>query len=236
MTVWVFDVDGVLCNTNCISEAPFREWFLSWSKGRRYYLVTGGMRENTILQMGQEIVDGAVMTYNCLGNSIWYNGQETLINQFTLTEQEEAWLTHQLSTSKFPLRTGRHINMRTGSMNFCIVGRDASPEQRLAYRSWDAHHQERASIAQEFVRMFPRFEAYLGGDISIDICLKGANKGAAANAIREFEKDSMIFFGDRCHPGGIDEPFVNACNFENGDRVFHVSGYNETWNILKELK
>jgi phosphomannomutase len=236
MTVWVFDVDGVLCDTNCVSEAEFRDWFIAWSQGRRYYLVTGGLRENTIVQMGQEIVDNAVATYNCLGNSIWYNGVETLINQFELTDQEADWLNNVLTKSQFPLRTGRHINMRTGSMNFSVVGRNANPTERLEYRTWDAHNQERASIAKEFVELFPRFEAYLGGDISIDICLKGANKGAAAKSIRDHAQDEMYFFGDRCHPGGIDEPFVKACNFDQGDRVYHVSGYRETWNILKGLK
>jgi phosphomannomutase len=236
MTAWVFDVDGVLCDTNCVSVEEFRSWFIEWSQGRTYYLVTGGLRENTIAQMGPEIVENAVMTYNCLGNSIWYNGQETLINQFTLTPEEDSWLNSMLVTSKFPLRTGRHINLRTGSMNYSIVGRNATPEQRAEYKLWDAHHQERAAIARDFVTMFPRFEAYLGGDISIDICLKGANKGAAAHAIRQHSQDSIYFFGDRCHPGGIDEPFVKACNFDAGDKVYHVSGYQETWRILKGLK
>lgn len=236
MTVWAFDVDGVLCDTNCVSVPEFRDWFIQWSQDKQYYLVTGGLRENTIAQMGQEIVDGAVMTYNCLGNSIWQDNTQTLINQFTLTPEEQNWLEQQVINSEFPVRTGRHVNMRFGSMNFSIVGRNADFAQRQQYKDWDAHHQERAMLAHEFVSKFPRFEAYLGGDISLDICLKDANKGAAARAIREHAQDQIYFFGDRCHPGGIDEPFVNQCDFELGDRVFHVSGYLETWKILKDFK
>lgn len=236
MTAWVFDVDGVLCDTNCVSVPAFREWFLDWSRDKQYYLVTGGLRENTIAQMGEEIVEGAVMTFNCLGNSIWQNGRHELINQFTLTPEEQNWLESQVAASKFPLRTGRHVNMRFGSMNFTILGRNADMLERTQYKEWDTHHQERATIAKEFIRLFPRFEAYLGGDISIDVCLKGANKGAAAHLIRKHSGDKLYFFGDRCHPGGIDEPFVRECNFDLGDRVFHVSGYAETWKILKGLK
>ena len=235
MTAWVFDVDGVLCNTNELATQEFRIWFQNWSQNRRYYLVTGGRREKTILQLGQDIVDGAEMLFNCIGNCVWQHGEETRVNQFTLTQQEESWLKVMLATSKFPLRTGWHIDLREGSMNFSIVGRNADLVQRAQYRTWDQQHQERAGIARDFVTMFPRFEAYLGGDTSIDICLRGANKGRCVDVIRTHAQDHIFFFGDKCHPGGIDEPFVKRCSEDLGDRIFHVSGYQETWNILNAI-
>jgi len=235
MTAWVFDVDGVLCNTNELATTEFREWFVAWSQDKRYYLVTGGRREKTILQLGSTIVDGAEMLFNCIGNCVWHNGKETLVNQFALTQEERSWLELVLLSSRFPLRTGWHIDLREGSMNYSIVGRNANLEQRAQYRDWDRHHQERASIARDFVTRFPRFEAYLGGDTSIDVCLRGANKGRCASVIRQHAQDHLYFFGDKCHPGGIDEPFVKQCREELGDRVFHVSGYKETWNILNEI-
>lgn len=236
MTAWVFDVDGVLCNTNELARPEFCSWFEQWSHGKKYYLVTGGLRENTVAQMGQDIVDKSLITFNCLGNSIWQNNEQTLINQFTLTPEEQNWLEERVASSKFKFKTGRHINMRFGSMNFSTIGRNASMEERLQYKHWDLHHQERATIARDFVTLFPRFEAYLGGDISIDICLKGANKGRCVNVIRSHANDHIFFFGDKCYPGGIDEPFAKQCREDLGDKIFHVSGYQETWNILKGLK
>lgn len=236
MTAWVFDVDGVLCDTGQVATEEFKAWFLAWSQDKQIYLVTGGQRDKTILQLGSDIVNRAQMTFNCMGNSVWINGHEVRVNQFQLTEIEQAFLDDVLKTSAFPIRAGRHVDMREGSMNFSVVGRDADLSQRAQYREWDQHHQERALIAEEFVHEFPRFEAYLGGDISIDICLTGANKGRAAEIIRQHAQNHMYFFGDKCYPGGIDEPFAVKCSAELGDRVFQVSGFHETWKILKDLE
>ena len=171
-----------------------------------------------------------------MGNSIWMGNKQTLVNQFQLTEIEQAFLEDVLKSSAFPIRAGRHIDLREGSMNFSVVGRDASQMQRALYKQWDQRQQERAQISREFVAEFPRFEAYVGGDISIDICLTDANKGRCTSIIKQHAQDKIYFFGDKCHPGGIDEPFAKQCNFDQGDRVFHVSGYHETWKILRELE
>ena len=81
---------------------------------------------------------------------------------------------------------------------------------------------------------FPDLEATVGGQISIDIYPKGQNK---AQVLDDLE-GHIVFFGDKCEPGGNDYPIVERLEREweegNRDRTIHrVKNYNETWNILK---
>ena len=231
MISWVFDVDGVLCNTGEEIDSEFENWFVNWAKDKQVYLLTGSQREKTILQIKQRIVDLAMVSYNCIGNSIWTNGEEERVNQFDLTAEEIAWFEAVLDTSEFPIRAGRHIDVRPGAINFSVLGRNGDLKQRAEYKKFDQNHHERERIKSAFTARFPRFEVFLGGDVSIDICLKNANKGQVINKI----PGPRYFFGDRCYPGGIDEPFARKCK-DPGDRVFEVMGYQQTWNILKILE
>jgi hypothetical protein len=86
-------------------------------------------------------------------------------------------------------------------------------------------------LADEFVKQFPRFEAYLGGNTSIDICLQGANKGRSLMLIHNFNRYDLLFFGDKCMEGGID--FTVLAHVE---QYFQIdNGYKETWEELKAL-
>jgi phosphomannomutase len=231
---WVFDVDGVLCNPNQPIDKNFKKWFLSWSKNLNLYLITGGEREKTIKQLGIEVVERSKIVFNCMGNSIWDNGKHLLINQFTLTEEEIQWFDAEVNNSKFSSKTGKHIEMRPGSFNFSIVGRNANTMQRTSYKIWDGLTNERLILAEKIEKRFPKFEAYLGGDTSLDICLKNANKGQCMDIIRSQDRSPIYFFGDRCFPRGIDEPFAAKCVQPN-DKVFEVNSYQDTWNVLKKF-
>lgn len=232
---WVFDVDGVLCDPNQPIDKNFKEWFSIWSKDLNLYLITGGEREKTIKQLGSEIVNQSKIVFNCMGNSVWNNGTHQLLNQFTLTNEEINWFNNEVYTSKFLHKTGRHIEIRPGSFNFSIVGRNADLEQRASYIAWDKLTNERLYLAEKIEKRFSKFEAYLGGDTSLDVCLKHANKGQCVDIIRSQDAFPIYFFGDRCFPRGIDEPFAAKC-IQPNDQVFCVTNYNDTWNILKNLK
>jgi phosphomannomutase len=232
MTAYVFDVDGVLCDRNEYIDTEFKEWFNDWANGKTIYFITGSERHRTIEQIGIEIVNKAKISFHCLGNSIWISNREFLINQIELFDIEYNFLLDILNNSKFEVKTGNHIEIRKGSVNFSIVGRNADREQRKIYSNYDKLYNERLSIVQKIKDTFPRLDAFLGGDVSIDICLRGADKSQCRRLIEERE---LYFFGDRCYKNGIDEPFAKMC--QGGVmQAFQINnGYNETWNILKTL-
>jgi len=236
MIAWVFDVDGVLCDSGNLITDDFKQWFLEWSQDKSIFLVTGSERSATIRQIGQEIVDRALVCYNCLGNSIWVKNQEYTINQFILTNQEINWLNNAVAASQFPVKAGNHINIRPGSINFSVVGKNADPELRKQYNQWDKVYKERETIIKNFVKEFPRFDAYMGGEISIDICRRSANKSQVFHYIMQYQGvESINFFADRTDTFGIDKPFADLIPNVAASKLFKVSGYNQTWEILKTL-
>lgn len=232
---YVFDVDGVLCDRGKTITPDFKDFFLNWINDKKYYLVTGSPREKTIEQIGIEICEKADISFHCLGNSIWTDGNETVINNFILHNDEEGILNQILEKSEFPYRTGNHINKRNGSYNFSIVGRNADIQQRIEYINYDKLHMERYFIVKELNRRCPRLEAFIGGDISIDICLKQANK----SSIIDFLQHGFIYyFGDALFEYGVDYPILQRLSYDlsHVSKVFNiVNSHNDTRKILEKL-
>jgi hypothetical protein len=231
MTTYFFDVDGVLCDTGQKIDPEFQSWFIDWSMDKEYYVITGGERQTTIDQVGLEIVNNAKMQFHCMGNHIFIEGREYKLNQFTLRPEELYWLNSYIQESPYHTKTGNHIEQRTGSLNVSVVGRNANIAERNEYTLWDNEHNERRQLAIEFVKQFPRFQAYLGGNTSIDICLNGANKASNIN-LTSVDTSNSYFLGDKCMRGGIDHPLTNVFL----KRWFQINnGYKETWEKLKTL-
>ena len=79
-------------------------------------------------------------------------------------------------------------------LNFSVVGRNASEEQREAYSKWDKSHMERYSLTQDIRREFPNLDAAIGGRISIDIYPRGNDKGQAIKDLkRTYPSDRLSF-------------------------------------------
>lgn len=232
--VYVFDVDGVLTDRSQPIDTEFQRWFLNWCTDKTFYLLTGSDRQKTIDQIGIEIVKKAEIGFHCLGNSIWFDeNREVLINQFELKFEEVEWLNNEIKNSSFVHKTGNHLEKRKGSYNFSIIGKNATIEQRQEYIKYDSEHKEREKLINKLTQHFPRLKAYIGGDVSIDICLLGANKGQCINFIGNFDK--LYFFGDRCFPFGIDYPFSKLADDNNFKAEQIDYGYKQTWEILKSL-
>lgn len=232
----IFDVDGVLCDTGCTITPEFQKYFLNWMHNKPVMLVTGSEHHRTRHQLSDAIVDATLITYNCLGNSIWFDGQEQLhINPIHLTRQEQLWLHHEIMLMQFPGKLGNHVEHRRGSINLSFTGRPATHEVRKAFQVWDEHHQYRARLIHRFNEQNPRLEAFIGGDTSVDICVRHANKAQILELLPQgMNRNNFIFFGDKCFPGGIDYPLVQRSHHWAG--VIHqVQGHLDTWKILQEV-
>ena len=151
--IYLFDIDGVLTDTGYNINNEFKKWFMDWSVGKKYALVTGSTLERTYEQIGHEITDGAMLVANCMGNSIFQEGRSVTLNEFDFTPEEEKWLMNKVEQSPFHIRAGQHIASRPGSFNFSIVGRNASPAEREAYKIYDQEHQERLSVLQKNLKV-----------------------------------------------------------------------------------
>jgi phosphomannomutase len=231
MNLYLFDVDGVLCDTGCKIDPEFQSWFIDWSKDKQYALVTGGEYTSTVFQIGKEIVENAYMSFHCMGNHIFIKDREYKINQFDLSEYETQWLEAFINKSGFRIKTGNHIDIRTGSVNFSIAGRNATLEQKKQYLAWDSLTNERLNLIEEFEKKFPHYQAFIGGNASIDICLYGAHKG---NCVSHFGMDKnfeVVFFGDKCFERGIDYPL----HYNREHSHWIKNGYKDTLEVLKQI-
>ena len=234
--IYLFDVDGVLCDTGCKIDPEFKKFFTDWASNKEYYIVTGGERQSTIEQVGKDIVEQAKIGFHCMGNQIYIEDREYKINQFHLSESEYWWLENYALESPCPIKTGNNIEYRPGSVSYSVVGKNATPEEKKEYFKWDSINKERRLLVEQIEKLFPRLEAFIGGNASIDICLRGANKGACIEMIRRYNT-KILFFGDKCFPGGIDYPIAKAAIDTFGNvKAFNITdGYKQTWEKLKTL-
>ena len=137
-----------------------------------------------------------------------------------------------MEESSFDLRTGNHIEDRPSLVNFSVVGRNATPNERKLYVEYDKKTNERQLIADLFNKEFINLEAKVGGETGIDIGPKGSNKSQILKWIKD---DEIHFFGDAMHPGGNDEPLKIALDDYPKSKCYHVDNWQETASILRGL-
>ena len=230
---FLFDVDGTLTPSRGRINEDFRLFMVDFAERYDCYLVTGSDQPKTIEQLGQYLYNKFIFQFQCSGNEV-YGGHDFLRykSDWKLDKLHRLFLEEELWKSEFTLRTGRHIEERTGTVNFSIVGRNATMKERTLYIQWDQTTNERRDIASRFNEQFPYLEATIGGETGIDISPKGKDK---SQIIDHLWREEIYFFGDACEEGGNDYPLAKVIMEKNLGIVYNVKDYKETWNKLKEI-
>ena len=133
MKKFIFDIDGTLTPSRTYMDISFMAKFIIFSCKHDVYLVTGSNREKTIEQIGLDVYNRAKRVYNCAGNDIYERGNLVYRNPWTLPDDARRFLLDELDYSQFTLKTGNHIEKRSGCVNFSILGRNALFEERKIY-------------------------------------------------------------------------------------------------------
>jgi len=198
--IYIFDVDGTLTPSRNPMDKDFKDFFKKFLKKKRVWLISGSDKDKTIEQVGKDIWASVERAYQSSGNQLWVKGELKYQYEFKTEDYLRELLKMFLDKSEYPHRYGNHIEERPGALNFSVVGRDCTQEQREHYAKWDNEYQERKDFAWEIKERYPWLDAVVGGEISIDIYEKFKDKGQIVKDIRgKFE-----FFGDRLYPGGND--------------------------------
>ena len=225
---FIFDVDGTLTPSRMPIDEEFAVWFKSFARSHDVYLVTGSDRPKTLEQIGESIYNTCKRVYNCNGNDVWEGNLNVRSNDWILPEDAHEWLSIQLTESDFKLRTGLHFEHRPGMVNFSVVGRNATKEQREEYVVYDTLTSERATIARQFNALFPKIRATVGGETGIDISPLYTDK---AQIIKDFDpEDTKYFFGDRMDKDGNDYPLAQVVNHSRA-----VTSWQQTKEYLEHL-
>jgi phosphomannomutase len=231
---YIFDVDGTLTPSRGKIDPEFLEFFNEFIKENKVYLATGSDAPKTIEQIGQDLFNSVERVYNCSGNSVWENGINIYNNDWVLAKVPQLFLDRELFQSEFTTRTGNHFDARPGLMNFSVVGRGATTEQREEYVKYDTETKERWTIAKKFNDNFMVSEkvvAQVAGETGLDIMPVGKGK---QQIIKDFnDLDEIIFIGDKTMHGGNDYDISEAVKLLVNGKSYQVQSYKDTWEILK---
>jgi len=232
---YIFDVDGTLTKPRQYMTSEFAKEFKDWSEDKQCIVATGSDFAKTKQQVSQDILSLFKYTFCCMGNEVRStNGEIIKKSDFTIPVELEDSLANFLKSTKFPYKCGNHIEFRTGMVNFSIVGRNATIEQRNEYSIWDNLNGERKHIADFINNNFPTLEASIGGSISVDIIEQGCDKGQVIHYLENAGVTKVVFVGDRCFPGGNDYGIIRE--LKKSDLAFewyNVSGPDDTLGLIR---
>ena len=243
---FIFDCDGTLTPSRQKMTKEFEEFFSKWGDKNKFWLVTGSNIEKMDEQIPDTVIASTQGIFCCGGNQLWEFDYSQVNFPFAKVYSRDyqphkpliEYLQQQLKDSSYKGRYGTHIENRGSMLNFSVVGRDCSLDQRYDYYEWDRLSKERERIAFTINKQWTTLEAVLGGQISIDIAPRGWNKSQVLDEIKSRTKntDEFIFIGDKTLEGGNDYPLAKLMNDTIGCRVFQTEGPDQTIDILKSVK
>ena len=246
---FIFDMDGTLTESRrCITEQTLSA--LKRLSPAKLYLVTGSDMVKVVEQMGTDVLlEKFERVMACNGTRVWncnldmddemLSYEPELIHKVSLTDYySQADVNHIVSTllrlaadNHTKYKTGTFVEWRDSQINFSLIGRNCSLEQRDDYAKWDEKSGERDKAIEQLRETFKGWGLSFrkGGQISIDITRKGWDKSYALQSIAESPED-CVFFGDRIEGNGNDSDIAVLCG------AYHeVSGPEETVEIIKSV-
>ena len=244
--IYIFDVDGTLTPSRLPMTEEFLEFFDSWSKRNPFYLVTGSDINKTKQQVPDIILDRVQALFTCCGSEMWkpdphivnISAEQIYRREFKPPKSLLKYLEHQLRLSDYHVRAGNHIEDRGTLLNFSMVGRDCTLQQRKDYHEYDKLTGERETIATHIRENWEDLDAVIGGEISIDIYPKGNDKSQILEHIIEREPDAneFIFFGDGIENGN-DYPLAELLSHKDRPYgyAYQVDGWEHTKRMLEKL-
>ena len=231
-THYIFDVDGTLTPSRKKIDENFFNFFFEFCYINSVYLVTGSDKEKTIEQIGSILYGMCKRVYNCSGSDVYIGNKNIYRDKWVLPDIARKLLLLCLEKEDFSIRTGNHIEERPGMVNYSLVGRNATMQDRKAFVEWESRNSSRHHTVKTFNIMFPDLQATIGGETGIDIGPKGSDK---SQILRDFyrKSDKIIFFGDAIFEGGNDLSLAKAIASKELGMFYKVNEWKETWEILK---
>ena len=237
-TIFLFDVDGTLTSSRQPMEPGFAAFFHDFVASNPVYLISGSDYSKIQEQVPQEILDKCRGVFGCSGAQYHEHNRLVFSKEHSFPDQLKKTCEVFIEQSEYPVRTGTHIEERSGLLNVSVVGRNGTLQQRKSYFEWDRVCGERARFVRQINASEMPYEASAGGEISIDIVPIGWNKSVAKKFILSRNGDArLVFFGDRICEGGNDLPLAKALSISGEPHsAISVNDYRDTWRYLTEVQ
>ena len=251
MKALIFDMDGTLTQSAQPISLEMMDAISKIATSYKKYLVTGSDFVKVEKQIPERfLLNHFNRVFTCNGTRVYNTNldydvegvglQPELIHKIELLDHySQADMNHIISyllklasESHTKFKTGTFVEWRGSQINFSVVGRNCSTDQREDYVRWDQKSGERQKMAEKLRKEFEGWGLAfnLGGQISLDITRKEWDKTYALNFITE-SPANCTFFGDRIMPGGNDYKIARTC------KQYHsVDGPEDTLTILEQYK
>ena len=231
MKAIIFDMDGTLSESRQPISDEMIDCLRKIPNSYKKYLVTGSDMAKIEEQIPEDVLlEVFDKVFACNGTRVFNTrldlDDETrpiepeLIHSVTLKDfYSDSDLNHIVNTllklaheTHTKIKTGTFIEWRDSQINFSVVGRNCTTEQREDYIKWDKKSKERKKLVEQLEDKFQGWglSFRLGGQISIDITRQGWDKSYAFSNIDEKPED-CVFFGDKIVPGGNDYDIAVLC-------------------------
>jgi len=134
-----------------------------------------------------------------------------------------------------PCLSGNFIDYRGSMINWCPIGRSATPSERKSFVDLDTSYsptvrqRERVYLLQNSFLPNVGVEIKIGGETSFDIFPKGWDK---TYCLKHFPGYDVWFIGDNCGTGGNDKELYDLL-FSKG-RAFATQGPECTQELIQE--
>ena len=228
----LFDMDGTITDPRQHITQEVVESLRSLPNGIKLHLVTGSDMVKVEEQIPTPVLlDLFHRVYACNGTSVYNCNldmddevlpiEPELIHNVTLLDHySEADINHivnvllrKAADTHTKIKTGTFVEWRGSQINFSIIGRNCTTDQRLDYVQWDNKSKEREKIIKVLRDEFQGWglSFRLGGQISIDITREGWDKSYAFDNMIE-TPDQCEFFGDKICKDGNDLDIAMKCS------------------------
>jgi len=229
----LFDMDGTITDPRQAITPEVVSVLRSIPTGVKKYIVTGSDMEKVEQQIPCDILlELFERVHSCNGTRVWNCNldmddetrsiEPELIHKVTLHDHySEADITHIINVllsiaakTHTKIKTGTFVEWRESQINFSVIGRNCTADQRANYLKWDKKSGERQKIIEELRKEFKGWglSFRLGGQISIDITREGWDKSYAFTNIVE-APDQCVFFGDKICKDGNDLDIAMKCAY-----------------------
>ncbi|ELP88930.1 phosphomannomutase, putative [Entamoeba invadens IP1] len=238
-TVLVYDMDGTLTKSRNPITQEMKDYLEAVSKKVALCVVSGSDLPKIQEQLGKDVF--SYFKYVCSENGLVTYKDSELICRKSLKEHlgqanYNAFVNYalvEIAQLDIPVKTGCFIELRSGNVNICPVGRNCTQAERDAFGIYDSERHIRETLVKKFKDKFPNLglEYAIGGQISFDCFPTGWDKTFALNHLKDIYTN-IVFFGDKTMEGGNDFEIAHSPIVS---KYHQVAGPQEVMSLMKSM-
>lgn len=207
----LFDIDGTLTPSRLHAPPEIIQMIKDLRKVCDVGVVGGSDLPKQYDQLGNDVFD--LVDYSFSENGlVAYKGHERIGNHSIRTaispDQYKRFVNFVLryiADLDIPVKSGTFVELRTGLINICPIGRNCTQQERNEFGKLDKVQHIRHNMVEAMKKEFPdlKLQYSIGGQISFDVFPIGWSKVYCLQFV-EGKYDEIHFFGDMTCEGGND--------------------------------